>query len=400
MSDEVIVQEPVKVEATPFSGNSWTETLPEVKPSTEEIKPVVDAEGKIVETKPVVTEEIKIPVEWLKKEFEVEDPAILKAEREELKTLKAAKPVVEEQKFENEESKNLHELFRTGKWKEAKKIIDTQDRIAELVALEVDDSTAADIIKMGMQLKYKEQKLSISEIEYKYNKEFGLPKEPQPKDDDLDGEFEARKADWQERVNDIKMNRNIEAKLAKSELEKSKVNLVLPEIDKPTIQQANEPTPEELDKQKKWAENFLNTINSNYSKVEGFETKVKDELVEYPVSFKIPDEDKVAIKERLISGVDVNELMGKRWFSEKGEANVEQMSKDLYVLENLDKILSGVANKAASERLIQLRKTASNINVNSNSNQETFNPEQNGNSKVSPFGKDAWSEKPPTSINN
>ena len=193
------------------------------------------------------------------------------------------------------------------------------------------------------------------------------------------------------------MNRNIEAKLAKPELEKLKSTIVLPELERPTAQ-ASEPTAEELEKVKAMRDNFLQKLDSDYSKVEGFTTKVKDELVELPITFKIPDEDKVAIKERLKEGFDVNSYIDKRWFDDKGNPKIEQMISDIFQLENPDKILSGIANKSASERLLQYQKTAKNINLGTTqTHQQTFS--QNGESKTTPFSKDAWSETP-TQVQN
>ena len=146
--------------------------------------------------------------------------------------------------------------------------------------------------------------LTDKEIDYKYNKDYGLPKEPIQKVDELDEEFTERKNLWQEKVDDIKMARNIEAKLAKPELEKLKSQIVLPEITKPETQAAtNQLSEVQL---KEIRENFLKALDSNYTKVEGFTTKVKDEFVDFPVQFKIPDEDKVAIKGRLTEGFDVD----------------------------------------------------------------------------------------------
>ena len=390
MEDEKTTTETQVEEApvvSPFGTSAWTETAPEVK--TEQVIEAVKTEEK-----PVV-EEIPVPKEWLKKEFDVDDYSVLKAEREELKTLKANPPATGEVKFENAQSKQIYELLKEGKGKEVRQFLETQEKIDSYVSAEVTNDTAADIIKLGMQLKYKD--LSAKEIDYKFNKEFGIPREPMRRDDELDEEYDTRKAEWQEKVGDVEMNRNIEAKLLKPELEKAKAQLVLPEISKPVVQ-ANEPTQEQLDNITKARENFLQTLESNYSKVEGFTTKVKDESVEIPISFKIPDEDKVAIKGRLQQGLDVNDFMDKRWFDDKGNAKVDQIITDLYQLENLDKILSGVANKSASQRLIEHRKQVSNININGNGFQETFN-NQNGGNNTSPFAKDAWSEKPPL-INN
>jgi hypothetical protein len=247
---------------------------------------------------------------------------------------------------------------------------------------------------MNMQLKYKD--LSQKEIDYKYNKDYGLPKEPTQKVDELEEEFAERKNEWQAKVDDIKMARNIEAKLAKPELEKLKSQIVLPEITKPENQAAtNQLSDAQL---KEIRENFLKALDSNYTKVDGFKTQVKDELVDYSVQFKIPDEAKVAIKGRLTEGLDVSDYMDKRWFDEKGTPKIEQIITDLYQLENLDKILSGVANKSASERWEVYQKSIKNLNVNTtNTPAPTF--QQNSNAQVSPFAKDAWSEKVPITQN-
>jgi len=382
---------------SPFSREGWTESTPTVAEQTTATPATTEvAETKPVETPQVTTteEEIIEPKEWLKREFETDDVELLKKERAEYKKLKETVPT----DFANEDSKKLYELVRAGKTKEVRQILDTQEKLATLTSVEVNDDSAADIIKLGMQLKYKDLDLSPEEIEYKYNKQFSLPAEPRQREDELEDEFAARKEQWQEQVNDVKMNRNIEAKLAKPELEKLKSEIVLPELEKPA-QQANEPTAEQIEAAKKIRENFLQKLDSDYAKAEGFTTKVKDESVDFPVTFKIPDEAKVAIKERLKEGFDINSYIDKRWFDDNGNPKIEQMVSDLFQLENPDKILSGVANNAANQRLEAYIKSKSNVNLNSNSYQQTFN-ETSGTKQVSPFAKEGWSEKPPVLVNN
>jgi hypothetical protein len=379
------VQETVVDVPSPFAQDSWSTDLPTPPATTvtdtvtqeKALEAAVTTEVKTEEQKPTTNE-------WYKSfGWETEDAA-----KAEIPKLKENKP--QEYKFENEESQRLAEAISKGDRKAVRQILETQERLDEYTTAEVNDSNAADIIKMGMQLKYKD--LSPQEIEYKYNKEFGLPKEPTQNADELDEEFASRKEVWQEKVNDIKMNRNIEAKLAKPELEKLKSTIVLPEFNKPETQAAtNQLSEVQL---KEIRDNFLRALDSNYNKVEGFTTQVKDELVDYAVQFKIPDEAKVAIKGRLTEGLDVNDYMDRRWFDDKGTPKIEQIITDLYQLENLDKILSGVANKSASERWEVYQKSTKNLNVNTSSTPPpTF--QQNGNGNVSPFAQNAWSEKPP-----
>lgn len=375
---------------SPFAAGGWSEQLPEAK-----TEPVVQ-ETTVEVTPQKEEEEILDPKDWLKREFEVDDPQVIKQYLKEYKELKEKPQVAAEYKFENEDSKRMAEAISKGDRKEILRILETQDRLERFTTSEVNDDTAADIIKLGMQLKYKD--LSPSEIDYKYNKEFSIPKEPMQGVDELDEEFNARKAEWQDKVNDIKMNRNIEAKLAKPELEKLKSQIVLPELAKPATQEANQPTEAEL---KQIRDNFLAALDSNYNKVEGFNTMVKDESVEIPIAFKIPDDAKVAIKGRLVEGMDVNAYMDKRWFDEKGNAKVENIFYDQYILENLDKILSSVANNAASRRLEEYIKQSKNLNVNGSTHQTTFQPSNNGSmTQSSPFSNGAWSEKPPSFVTN
>jgi hypothetical protein len=81
-----------------------------------------------------------------------------------------------------------------------------------------------------MQIKYKD--LSPAEIDYKFKKQFSLPKEPVQSLEESDEDFAERKSQWKEAVSDIEMDKILEAKLLKPELEAHKAKLVLPEIDK------------------------------------------------------------------------------------------------------------------------------------------------------------------------
>ena len=404
MADEQVVtlEAPVTTpQADPF-GASWTETPTEVKlenPAAVTPPPVPEppAVTPTVTTTPNDNEEILDPKDWLKRELEVEDIEVLRAERAEYKKLKEQAP--NEITFADEQSKHIYELLREGgdKKKAVRQFLETQERIETLIASEVNKDSADDIIKLGMQLKYKD--LSQKEIEYKFNKEFSIPKEPVQSADELDEDFAARKSDWQEKVQDIQMNKIIEAKLAKPQLEAAKSQIVLPELSKP-IPQIEQPTQESLEAAKRDREAFLNKLESDYVKFDGYTTTVKDESVELPISFKTPDEAKVAIKERFKAGFDINGFLDGRWSDANGQQKVEQIISDIFILENLDKVLSGVANKAAADRLAEHIKAGKNISLsNGKTPQQTFDPAKSG-QVVSPFSQGAWSEKPPVLINN
>lgn len=362
-------QEATPTVISPFAREAWNETPVEVKPE-------------------VKNEEIIEPKEWLKREFDIEDAEVLKTQIKEYKELKS-KPQPEEQKWENEESKVINELLRTGKKKEVLQILALQDKLESLVTSEVNDDNATEIIKTGLRLKHKD--LTDKEIDYKYNKLYSLPKEPTLEPDD-DESVEKHNA-WKEQVEDMRISRIIDAKTMKPDLEKAKVELKFPELEKADT--ANKPDPEIEGKIK---EMLINKLESDYNKVEGFSTQVKDESVEIPISFKIPDEDKSAVKKILEKDFEGDSFIYKRWFAENGEPKIEQIMSDVYLLTNTDKVLSGIANKSANDRLLEFRKQASNIDLKNQTHQNTFQPNADGKANVSPFAKEAWSEKPPAFV--
>lgn len=381
-------QEATNIPVDPFGSNAWQETAPEPK-TGEPTKEVVTEVKKETVQQTVETEEILEPKDWLKREFEVEDPEELKQQIKEYRELKSKPQTIEEFNFENEESKKVHKLLREGKIDDVVEIYTNKKKIANAISQEVSESNAADIIKLNMKLKY--PALTEEQIDFQYREEYGIPKEPRQRDTETDDEFEERKQDWQEQVSRMKNKAIIAATMAKPDLEKANVNIVLPE-EKKQEPVANEPSPEML---KQIRDNFLSKLSSDYTKAEGFSTTVKDESVELPVSFKIPDEDKVALKGVLESDFDVDGYINSRWFSENGEPKIAQIISDLYLLNNTDKVLSGVANNAANQRLVEYRKETSNVSLKNQVNQSTFQPNADGKANISPFAQGAWSEKPP-----
>ncbi len=368
----------------PFSSDAWSEIPPETTIEAKTEEAVIEKKKEEVDT-PSSTNETIVEPFYKRLGFEKEEDV-----ENEIKTLREKKP--DEVKFEDEQSKQIYELLREGgdKKKEVRKFLETQEKLETLISSEVTKDNADEYLKLGMKLKYKELNLTDSELNHKFNKQFGLPKEPILDVDDEDSVAEHN--EWKAKVAEIEIEKIIEAKLAKPELVKAKTELKLPEIAKQEGQQANEPNPELL---KEIRDKFLNKLESDYIKTDGFNTQVKDELVEIPVTFKIPDEDKVAIKGRLEEGFEVDDYINKRWFGEKGEPKIEQIISDIYQLENLDKVLSGVANNAANLRLVEARKQATNSNINNKTNQNTFQPNADGKNNISPFKKEAWSETPP-----
>ena len=181
--------------------------------------------------KPVVSEVVvpEFKFDTFKDKFGYSSPDEVLADIEALRTKVAEAPKPAEIKFENEASERLYKAIASGKQKEVTTILAEQDRLEELTSQEVTAANASEIIKMGMQLKYKG--LTPDQINYKFNKQFAIPKEPVFNEDNEDEtEFKSRHSDWKATVADIEMDKLIEANLIKPELESRKQALILPTI--------------------------------------------------------------------------------------------------------------------------------------------------------------------------
>lgn len=320
-------------------------------------------------------EEILDPKEWLKREFDIDDPAALKAEREELKSTreKLKKYEVDENGFkvlDYLKPENEDKLFEH---------LSNKKKIAKLTSGDVTENNAAEIVKFQMQQKYKDSNLSTEDIDYKFSKQFGLPKEPQEDKFVTTEEYEEAKATWENRVSEIKRELLIEAKLAIPEIQKLKTELILPNIER-EIASKKEPTPEELaafDNDKK---SFIQAFENTFKDFNGITTQVKDKDVDYPVAYIASPEEKNLINQSMQkfaeSGFDANALLADRWVNKDMTLNVQQMTEDLsriFLGKNSD---AKIANEAANKRLELYIKDKKQIDIKEGSEEGKLNLEK------------------------
>lgn len=393
----IITEQPANKDFNPYDTSAWsdkpieqtgqpkTEATAET-PATPETSKPAESTAVVAAEKQESDEEIIEPNEWLQREYGV-DAAKLKEEREEYKKFKEQQPFLE---FADEQSKQIHELIRQGKRKEVREYLETQERLDAFTSGEINKDNASEIIKLGMQLSNK--LLTKDEVEFQYRQEFSTPKQPKQAIGETDEDFEEKMEEWKEAVSIVEMKRTVAAKMAIPKLQELKQSIKLPDIERPIPQQV-QPSQEELAKLESIRSNFLKKLESDYSKVDGFSTSVKvDESVSLPVSFKIPDESKVEIKQRL-QDFDVNSYIDTRWFDDNGAPKIDQIISDIYELENRDKVHSAIANDAAAKRLEAYIKSQKNIDLNNGTPQQTFNPKP-PESMTNPYSESAWSEKP------
>lgn len=196
------------------------------------VMPVADntAPGGSTTDTTSTTTTVADPFGIFKEKFGYETPEVLMQDVEALRAFRAAPPVAE-LKFENEQSKRIAEALQAGKLKEVHEELDQYMRVERLTGGEMTADTAAEIVKFGMQIKYKD--LTPAQINYKFNKQFGLPPKPALMPADDQEEYNERVAAWQTQADDRQMELMIEAAIAKPDLLATKSKLVFPTINRP-----------------------------------------------------------------------------------------------------------------------------------------------------------------------
>lgn len=379
------VQNPVQenaqsnVQFNPFSDNAWSDNPLQQQESATQAE---QTPASSPNTQEEYEEEIVDADEWLKGQFGWESAEAAKTEIEELRKLRENANTKTDIEFANEQSAKFFKLLQEGKEDDLYSFLDQKKKIDRLSSSDLNQATASEIIKLNMQQKYKD--LTPSEIEYKFNKQFGVPSKPFQKDIESDEEYQERLQSWESQVKDIETEMFIEAKLARPELEKYKSELILPDIQFEGAKQDYEPTQEELEAQSVLINSFKQNAQSALKSFDGFSVSVKDEEVEIPLSYAVSDEERSAVATQLErfadANFDANVLLAERWLKPDAnggyEINTQQVVKDLALLNSEGRVNQKFVNDAAAKRLAEHIKKTSNVTVTSRTAQSTFNPDQ------------------------
>ena len=365
------VQENVQQQSfNPFSDSSWS-AMPDFTNNP--------APASSPDTQEEYEEEIVDADEWLKGQFGWDNADAAREEIEQLRQLRDTASSPAEIEFANEQSAKFFKLMQEGKEDDLYSFLENKKKFDRLTSIsELDTRSAAEIIKLNMQQKYKD--LTPNEIEYKFNKQFSVPQRPAQGDLETDEEYQEKLSNWEARVKDVETEMFIEAKLAKPELEKFKNELVLPDVQFETGQQGYELSQEELDAQSALMNQFKESAIAALSSFDGFNVSVKDEEVEIPLSYAVSDEEKSAVASQIEqfadANFDANVVLAERWLKDDGNGgyklNTNQIIRDLTLLQSEGKVNQKFVNDAASKRLAEYIKKTSNVSVTSQTAQSTF----------------------------
>lgn len=280
------------------------------------------------------------PFGLFKEKFGYETPEAAVQEIESLRAFRAAPPAAE-LKFENEQSKQIVEALQAGKINEVYEVLDQQMKIDRLTTTELTNENAADIVKLGMQLKYKD--LTPAEINYKFNKQFALPPKPGIMPAEYQDEYNEKLADWEKQVADKQMELQIEAKLARPELQGTKAKLVFPTIARPQDVEFQEWQKTIQDNERLAAET---TQAYKAFTPKSLETKINFKDEPNKIDFDYTHEpDPQSFTKTIEMTSDIN-LFWKSYVNPDGTPDRVGFARDLYFAKNRDKIILDAMNQA------------------------------------------------------
>lgn len=276
----------------------------------------------------------------LREKYQYQNPEDAVKEIEELRAFKA-QPRLPEFQAANEESAAILKALSAGKREDVWKALDREMKIERLVNAEVNKDTAAEILRTSMQFKY--QDFSPEEINYKFNKQYGLPPQPKQAAEELDEDFQSRMTVWQEQVTDKQMEMMIDAKLAKKELEGFKGKLEFPEIESPVDEGYIQYQKMLEDKAKSDQETqaAYKALNSK-----AIETKInfKDEANKIDFQFQFePDAEGFAKAVDIACNAD---LFWQTFMNSDGSPNRQKFLDAIYYANNKEKVLMAAMNQA------------------------------------------------------
>jgi len=274
--------------------------------------------------------------------------------------------------FKDDVSKTLFDAIREGKADDVYQVLNQQKRLDKLTTAELNTDLAIEIVKENLKQKHKE--LNEEEVDLLFYDKFYVPLKPEQGFDETDEDYSNKVKSWEAQVDYTEKKLLIEAKMTRSELEKLKSEIQLPDIYNEAGRYAQ--SQEEFELMQQARSSYEKTLNSDFQSFNGFNVSVKDEDVEIPIAFNVAEEERLAMKNQL-EDFDTDTYFENRWFNNDGRPNVQQIMADKYLLENRDKIFSKIANEAASQRLLAHLKKSGNININQTATPQGARPDLN-----------------------
>lgn len=257
--------------------------------------------------------------------------------------------------FVNETSKKVFEYLKEGKVDEIMSVYQQQKQLEGIEKLDTDS-----VLKL--KLKYENPELTDTELQDEFESRYGV--EQPDIDEDLDdpADIEKAKKRFEREKSAMERLKKKDLKEAKDFLQEKKQEIVLPDIAT-SKNQDSAPQGSEIDEAaiKEFRDKYVKSIDSAMNEVTGFGTKYKDDELDFQTAFVIDQAEKQNLKQAL-EKFTLQDYFVPRYIKEDGSFNTTAIAKDVYVLENLNKIIDAHVSQAVNNTKSLLIKGLKNAN--------------------------------------
>lgn len=296
---------------------------------------------------------------FVKENFGLASVEEVKAQWEELQALKANPP--------------KGEILTPEKIKEAYSILDKQDRWTKLLDGDVSKDNAAAIVKEGMKQKY--TGLTAPQIEYKFNKQFGIPTKPVEDSFTDTDEYTTALSEWNNKVEEVQMELEIEANVVRPDLAKALTELKLPDIQpQQTVVDENyeawkASNADVSDNINTIIKPALTSLTANDVQL-GFKVSDANNQMEFDVALTPTQEDFEKAKQ---DSLLFDNFFGNVCYDKDGNFQPKNVQKLVLLYNNWDNYAQSIARQAVNEerKRVVAKETAGNGNGNRDYNVNT-----------------------------
>lgn len=249
--------------------------------------------------------------------------------------------VAPEINFANETSKKVFEYLKEGRVDDFLNVYQQQKQLESIDKLDTD-------AVLKLKLKYENPELSNEELQEEFDSRYGV--EQPDIDEDLDdpADIEKAKKKFERERAAAERQKKKDLKEAKDFLQEKRQEIVLPDIatSKPQQETQNEEGVDEA-AIKEFRDKYVKSIDSAVNEVTGFGTKYKDDELDFQTAFVIDQAEKQNLKQSL-EKFTLQDYFVPRYIKEDGSFNTSAIAKDLYVLENFNKIIDAHVSQAVN----------------------------------------------------
>jgi hypothetical protein len=178
--------------------------------------------------------------------------------------------------------------------------------------------------------------------------------------------------DWKQTKEGIENDLIIDATIAMPTLEKRKIELKLPEIQKTNVDENAANSQEELVKQQKIDEDFKAKVPDTIKALNGVqvETTVKYGDVDLPISVSYVPNDVERAATQAATENSIQHL-ATAWFDEQGVPDPMKVANDMFFLQHKAAILQKVATESATQAVKEYLNKRANVKLDNGTSSAT-----------------------------